>query len=220
MIFIFVVFFIASTLGFIYYEKIIRTVLGIFDLEGVNIVFTSPFQFINLAINSAFLVGTIVVFPMIIWQVLMFARPALKAKEFQLILSLLPLSVMLFIGGIGFGIVIMRYIIILFYEKSLQLNIGNFLDISQLLSQVLVTGLLMGIAFQFPIVLTILLKAKIILYRALVDKRFFAYGISIVFAAILPPTDLLSLVLLTVPLVILFELTLVLNKFILKTHVL
>ncbi|OGK57058.1 hypothetical protein A3H83_03675 [Candidatus Roizmanbacteria bacterium RIFCSPLOWO2_02_FULL_39_8] len=118
-----------------------------------------------------------------------------------------------------FGIVIMRYMIILFYEKSLQLHIGNFLDVSQFLSQVIITGLLMGIGFQFPIFLTILLKVKIIKYKALVDKRIFAYAISLLFAALLPPTDLLSLVFLTIPLILLFELTVILNRFILRNHV-
>lgn len=220
LVFIAVVFIIASVFGFIYYQDIIRALLSIFDLRGVNIVFTSPFQFINLAINAAFLVGTVVVFPLVIWQILLFARPALTKHEFQVVMFLLPLSIALFIFGMGFGVMIMRYIVVLFYEKSLQLQIGNMLDVSQLLAQVLTTGLLMGIAFQFPIVLTLLLKARIIMYRALVDKRIMAYGVSLLFAAILPPTDLLSLVLLTIPLIVLFELTLILNRFILKTHVL
>jgi sec-independent protein translocase protein TatC len=220
LVFIAVVFIIASVCGFLYYQDIIRALLRIFDLQGVNIVFTSPFQFINLAINAAFLVGTVVVFPLVIWQILLFALPALTKHEFQIVMFLLPLSIGLFIFGMGFGFMIMRYIVVIFYEKSLQLQIGNMLDVSQLLAQVLTTGLLMGIAFQFPIVLTLLLKARIIMYRALVDKRIIAYGTSLVFAAILPPTDLLSLVLLTIPLIILFELTLVLNRFILKTHVL
>jgi len=46
------IFLISSALGFIYYEKIITTSLGIFNLEGINIVFTSPFQFLELSVNS------------------------------------------------------------------------------------------------------------------------------------------------------------------------
>lgn len=218
LLFTFAVFFVFSALGFIYYEKVIRLILGVFSLEGVNIVFTSPFQFINLAINSGFMIGTIIVFPLVIWQIILFARPALTKQEFKLIISLLPLSILLFISGMGFGIMIMKWVIVLFYQKSAELQIGNFLDVSQLLSQVIVTGILMGVAFQFPVVLTILLKTKIIVYKALADKRMIAYGISLLFAAILPPTDILSLVILTVPLIILFELTLGLNKYILKTH--
>lgn len=219
VLFVAAIFFIFSALGFIYYEKIIRLILRAFELQGINIVFTSPFQFINLAINSALMVGAVVVFPLIIWQIILFVRPALTKAEFKLTLSLLPLSIILFVAGMTFGVMIMRWVMVLFYEKSVQLNIGNYLDVSQLLSQVIMTGVLMGVAFQFPVVLTMLLKVRLMTFKALSDKRLLAYGISLVFAAMLPPIDLLSLVLLTLPLIILFELTLVLNRYILRTHV-
>ncbi len=219
VLFVAAIFFIFSALGFIYYEKIIRLILRAFELQGINIVFTSPFQFINLAINSALMVGAVVVFPLIIWQIILFVRPALTKAEFKLTLSLLPLSIILFVAGMTFGVLIMRWVMVLFYEKSVQLNIGNYLDVSQLLSQVIMTGVLMGVAFQFPVVLTMLLKVRLMTFKALSDKRLLAYGISLVFAAMLPPIDLLSLVLLTLPLIILFELTLVLNRYILRTHV-
>ncbi|MGB4965810.1 MAG: twin-arginine translocase subunit TatC [Microgenomates group bacterium] len=213
------VFLIGSAIGFIYYEPIIKIILTIFDFKGINIVFTSPFQFINLAFNTALLLGSILVIPLLVFQILLFIRPALTRQEYKLIVSLLPLSILLFIFGMVFGITIMRYMIVLFYEKSIQLQIGNFLDVSQFLSQVLITGLLMGIGFQFPVFLTILLKIKIISYETLVKKRVFAYAISLLFAALLPPSDLISLFFLTLPLILLFELTLLLNRFILRNHV-
>lgn len=218
ILFTFSVFLIVSILGFFYYESIIRFVIRLIKLEGVNIVFTSPFQFINLAISSALLVGIIISFPVIILQILSFLRPALKPKEFKLIISLLPLSLILFAFGFIFGFFIMRYVINLFYTKSLELDIGNLLDISKLLSQILVTSSLMGIAFQYPIVMTVLMKFGVIKHKTLEKQRPFAYVAGLLFAAVLPPTDILSLVLLTLPLVILFETTLLLNRIFLKTH--
>jgi len=218
ILFTFCIFFIASILGFFYYENIIMFVIRLVKLEGVNIVFTSPFQFVNLAISSALVIGVIVSFPVIILQTLSFLKPALKPKEFKLIISLLPLSLLLFAFGFIFGFFIMRYVINLFYVKSLQLNIGNLLDISKLLSQILMTSSLMGIAFQYPIVMTVLMRLGIVRHRTFVKQRPFAYVIALFFAAILPPTDILSLVLLTLPLVILFETTLILNRLFLKTH--
>lgn len=216
LFFIASIFLISSALGFIYYEKIITTSLGIFNLEGINIVFTSPFQFLELSINSGLLVGLIAVFPLIIVQVLSFLKPALKKSEFKLVISLLPLSIFLFIFGFTYGIFIMRYVLVIFYEKSLALSIGNFLDVSKFLSQILLTSALMGLAFQFPVILTVLMRLRVITYSALSKQRMIAYSSSIIFAAFLPPTDLLSLALLTVPLVILFETTLLLNKVVFK----
>lgn len=206
------IFLVASVVGFVYYEKIIKIILGIFNFQGINVVFTSPFQFINLAINSGLIVGLIIVFPLLMVQVLGFLKPALKKSEFRMVLSLLPASLVLFVIGFSFGLFVMRYVISIFYERSVAFSVGNFLDISLLLSQTLITSVLMGIGFQFPVVITILVRLKVITTKALKKSRMIAYAASVVFAALLPPTDLLSLVLLTLPLVILYELTLLLNR--------
>lgn len=220
LIFTLSVFIICAAIGFMYYENIVRFVLSIFDLKGLNIVFTSPYQFFSLSIDSALLVGFIAIFPIIIFQVLSFLKPALRPKEYRTVLTLLPITIFLFISGFTFGVLIMKYVVVIFFQKSVELDIGNFLDVSKLLSQILITAILMGVAFEFPIVLTVLMRLKILKYRAVVQKRLIVYILSLIFAALLPPTDLLSLVLLFLPLALLFELTLLLNKFVLKSHLL
>lgn len=216
-LFLTIVFFIAaSAVGFIFYEKIIRFVLNIFQLEGVNIVFTSPFQFINLAIQSSLIVGLIAVFPVILVQLIAFLRPALSPKEFKKALIMTPTTLILFITGFTYGISIMRYTIVIFYQKSQELAIGNLLDVSAFISQILLTALLMGIAFQFPLILTVLIKVGLANTRTVAKKRVFFYAGSLIFASLLPPTDLLSLVFLFAPLIVLFEATLILNKTFLK----
>lgn len=212
ILFIAVVYIVSGAIGFLYYERIIASILGFFNLEGVNIVFTSPFQFINLAITSALTIGTVVAFPLIVAQILSFLRPALSKKEFRIVLYLIPFSIVLFIVGFLFGFTMMRYIVSIFYEKSQQLNIGNILDVSNFLSKALLTSTLMGVAFQYPIVLILLTKFNVISIKFLQKQRIYAYSLSLVFAAFLPPTDLLSLLILTIPLVFLYEFTLILIK--------
>lgn len=210
------IFFVGSVFGLIYYEKIITLILTIFNFEGVNIVFTSPFQYITLAINSGLIVGMLAVFPIVVVQLLSFLKPALKRSEYKLTASLIPASIFLTVLGFGYGVFIMRYVVFIFLERSVSFDIGNFLDISRLLSQTMLTSILMAVAFQFPIILTILMRLGVVKPKTLADQRLVAYSVSIIFAALLPPTDLLSLVLLTLPLVILFEFTLLLNKVIVK----
>ena len=154
------VFIVVSVIGFFYFEKLVYLLLKIVRLPGINIVFTSPFQFINLSISSALVAGLVVCFPLVLIQVLSFLRPALTPKEFKAIIYLLPISGFLFLGGFVFGFFIMKYVITLFYQKSQELNIGNVLDVSRLLSQILLTSALMGVASQYPVVITLLLKLK------------------------------------------------------------
>jgi len=220
LFFVLSLFLVFAAVGFLYYENIILVLLKILNLQGVNIVFTSPFQFVSLSINSGIMLGAIVISPFLILQILAFLKPALHPSEYRTLIYLLPLSIALFLSGFGFGVVMMRYVILLFSQKSVELQIGNYLDITSLISQILVTSTFMGIAFQFPIFLTLLMRFKVVTYTQIKSKRIVAYIISLVFSALLPPTDLLSLMLLTLPLIGLFELTLILNKVFLKAHVL
>lgn len=210
------IFLISGVIGFTYYERIIKFVLGLLKLQGINIVFTSPFQFINLAISSALVIATVATFPFILLQLLSFLEPALKKSEYKAILKLLPFSLLLFGLGFYFGLMMMKYVVALFFQKSQELNIGNFLDVTKFLSTVLSTSAFMGLAFQYPIVLAVLAQLGIVKYEVLKKQRIYAYTASLIFAALLPPTDILSLALMTLPLVILFETTLILIKLFVK----
>ena len=212
ILFLFSVFLVFGIAGFIYYEKIISFSLRLLDLKQAQVVFTSPFQFLNLAISSGLLCGIAAIFPLLILQILSFLKPALKPKEYKFITYLAPISLLLFIFGFGFGAVMMKYVIDLLNRKALALNIGNFLDINTLLSTILLTSSLMGLAFQFPIVLTGLLRLKIITYKFLAKQRIFVYLALLLFVMLLPPTDVFTDFLLALPLAFLFEITLLLNK--------
>ena len=146
--FVLSIFIIATFIGFSFYEQIVKFMVDFLSLEGVNIVFTSPFQFINLAISSGVITGLIAAFPLIIAQVLAFLKPALKKKEYKIILGFLPFAIILFLIGFTFGALIMKWQVEIFLGRSASLGIGNVLDISHLLSIVLITSALMGIGFQ------------------------------------------------------------------------
>ena len=205
------VFAVSTLAGFVFYEKIIKFLIGALSLEGINIVFTSPFQFINLAISCGIATGLIVALPLFIAQTLSFLKPALKQKEYTLVVRFLPFSIALFLIGFSFGALIMKWQIEIFLSRSIALGIGNILDISRLLTTVLMTSALMGIGFQFPLILLALLRLRFINHRQLASKRPWVYLCSFIFTMFLPPDSILADVLLSLPLIGLFELTLILN---------
>jgi sec-independent protein translocase protein TatC len=202
----------SSILGFIFYDKIIKILIGFLSLKGINIVFTSPFQFINLAISCGLTTGLVVVFPFLIYQILSFLKPALRAKEYRIVVQFLPFFIILFIVGFSFGLIIMKWQIELFLNKSESLGIGNILDISHLLSTVLIVSVLMGIAFQFPIVLSLIMRLGIIKHKTLSKQRKWIYFGALLFTILLPADSILVDFLLALPIIILFELTLILHR--------
>ena len=206
------IFAIGTIGGFAYYEKIIKFLVDILSLKGINIVFTSPFQFINLAISCGLVSGLVVAFPLIIAQLVSFLKPALRPKEYRMLVDLLPFSIFLFLIGFTFGAVIMKWQIEIFLAKSVTLGIGNILDITHLLTTVILTSALMGVAFQFPIILLILLRLGIVKHSVLTKQRPWVLLGSLIFAMLLPPDSILADFILTLPLVILFEVTLLLSR--------
>lgn len=212
LFFVVSIFVIAMIVGFSFYEQIIRFLVNFLSLQGVNIVFTSPFQFINLAISSGVACGLIAAFPLIIAQFMSFMKPALRKGEYKLVLNMLPFSIFLFLVGFIFGAIIMKWQVQIFMDKSVTLGIGNVLDISRLLSVVLITSALMGVGFQFPVVLLMLMHFGVIKRNQLSKQRPWVYLGSFIFALFLPPDSILADFLLSLPLVILFEITLILNR--------
>ena len=128
LLFTIAIFIVFSVIGFFYYENIIKLLLKIFDLNGLNIAFTSPFQFYSLAMNVAILAGIVGVLPMAIFQFLAFLKPALKKSEYKTVILLLPLSLILFAAGFAFGAIIMKYVVVIFYQtKTLVLSCLTYL---------------------------------------------------------------------------------------------
>ncbi len=206
------VFAVATVVGFVFYERIIKFLIDILSLKGINLVFTSPFQFISLAISCGLACGLVFTFPLLIYQVLSFLRPALRVKEYKMVVGSLPYSITLFLIGFSFGVLVMKWQIQLFLTKSLSLGIGNILDISRLLSTVLLISVFMGLAFQFPIIILLLARIGVIKHSQLVKQRPWVYLGSALFTILLPLDSILADVLLALPLITLFEITLILNR--------
>lgn len=212
LLFIFSIFSIAWIVGFIYYQPIVMRIMQLYNFKGVNIAFTSPFQFIDLAINSGMIIGIFVTFPLIIYQFLSFLRPALQPREFRLVLKLIPLSIFLFIIGFAFGTWLMKFIVSMYSQQTSQLDIQNLWDINHFLSQFFLTSTLLGLLFQLPIVLTLLLRLGAVKHSTVSKQRLPIYAFLIVLDVLLPPTDLFSMIMMFLPLVIIFEITLLLNR--------
>jgi sec-independent protein translocase protein TatC len=180
-------------------------------LEGINIVFTSPFQFINLAITCGLTTGLVIAFPYFVAQVMLYLKPAMKQKEYKILTRLIPLFFILFVFGFGFGAIIMKWQIEIFLARSIALGIGNILDISGLLTVVFLTSALMGIGFQFPLILLALIRLGVITRENLKSKRKWIYLGSFIFTLFLPPDSVIADIILTLPLIFLFEFTLILD---------
>ncbi len=206
------VFLAASILGGFFHRQILTFIMHRFDLSGVNVVLTSPYQVVDLMIQTGIYVGLLVTTPLFVYALLSFLKPALAPAEFKVITSLLPFSAILFVIGFFFGTWVLNFVIQMLTTASTQFEVQNIWDLSHFFSQILLMGISLGFVFQFPVVVTILIRLGLVKFQQFQLYRPYVYASSLIFAAMLPPTDIISLSLLTVPLIILFEGSLLLNK--------
>lgn len=207
-----IVFITGGAIGFIYYQKILSFIMHLFKLNGINLVLTSPYQFINLAVNTGLLCGLILAIPLLGYHLLEFVKPALAHKEFKLISMLYPASLILFVIGFVFGAWIIQFIVTIYSQTTTEFAVNNLWDVSHFFSEILSTGISLAIIFELPIILSGLIRLKLLKVSLLKKSRRYVYAAIVIFVAFLPPNDVISLALLSVPPLLLFEITLLLNQ--------
>ncbi len=204
--------FVSGIFGFIFYQKILTFILSFFNFNGISMVLTSPYQFFDLAVNTGLATGVVVAIPLLIYYILSFLKPALATEEYKQILQLVPVAILLFALGFGFGIYVMQFVISIFSQTAVSFNVGNIWDISHFFSQTIIMGVCLGLIFELPVVITILIKLKLVKKQAIANNRRYIYAVLIIIAAFLPPNDIISLSILTIVPLFLFELALILNQ--------
>lgn len=172
-------------------------------LNIININMAGQF---NTHIMVSFYVGIIVAFPYIVYQFWKFVRPALYDVERKRSRGAVFYISLLFIIGVLFGYYIISPLTIHFLggysissEVTNQINLGSY--IASVASVTLATGVL----FELPILVVFLTKAGIVTPMFLRKYRKHTFVIIMSVAAIITPPDILSLLLVTFPLWLLFE---------------
>ena len=199
--------------GSAFFGRIVNGILHLFNLKGINVVLTSPYQFFGLALSVGLCAGVLLGGPYALYELIRFARPAMTKQEYGWLKRLLPFIAVLFIVGFCLGAYIIQFVITFYLGISSSLHVNNIWDIEHLLSQILIGGLAMGFIFEVPLVLTFLIRIHVIKVSQLISKRRYAYAAVLFLAVIVPFTnDAISYMVFIVPLLFLFELTVVLNR--------
>jgi len=152
--------------------------------------------------------GFILAFPFILWEFWKFISPALYEKERKQAVSFIVFSSILFFLGVLFG----HYLI-----TPLSLNfLGNYkisdvvkndIDLDSYLSLVKTTAISCGLVFELPIIMYFLAKIGLVTATFLRAYRKYALVIILILAAIVTPPDVVSQLIVTIPLMILYEIS-------------
>lgn len=208
-----VVFSLVFVGGFFSTNWLVKFLVGVLRIKDVTIVATSPFQLIDLAMSVGFFCAVIITLPFAVQQAYQFLRTGLLRQERKIFIRLIPLAVLLFAMGFVYGFAVMYYAVAIIAQVNIALGVANLWDISQFISQIILTATLLGVIFELPIVLTFLIRLGLLRIELLRAKRPHAIVVILILVALLPPTDGLSFIVMSVPLVGIYELTVWVNSF-------
>lgn len=184
----------------------------------------APIQAVNTAeqfsqyMMVALVVGVILAMPVIVYQLLAFIVPGLTDKERRVLYASLPFVTFFFLAGLAFGWLItvptaIRFLISFSGSELIQAQP----TLSDFLSTVTTLLLVNGIVFELPVIIYVLAFLGVVTAKQLARYRRFAIVAVVIIAALITPTgDPLNLALLAIPMYLLYELGVILARFVPK----
>lgn len=159
-------------------------------------------------INISLVAGLIMAFPYVFWEFWSFFRPALYEKERKYARGAVAMASLLFLTGILFGYFIITPLSINFlgsYRVSDIVN--NQINITSYIGSVTSVALSAGITFELPIVVFFLARIGVVTPEFMRKYRRHSVVVVLLVAAVITPPDVFSLILVTIPLILLYELS-------------
>ncbi|MCY7354051.1 MAG: twin-arginine translocase subunit TatC, partial [Lysobacter sp.] len=156
-------------------------------------------------LKLAFFVAVIVAMPWLLFQLWSFVAPGLYRREKRLATPLLLSALALFYTGCAFAYFIVLPSVFGFLAKVTPTGVAMMTDITAYLDFVLVIFLAFGVSFELPVALVILVLLGWITPAQLRESRGYAVVGIFVLAAVITPPDVISQLLLAIPMVVLYE---------------
>ncbi len=206
-----VVFFVfLFIVGFFASPYLLKALITYIHFTTVSYVVLSPFQLLSTSMDIGFFFAIVFSMPLVLAECYEFLADAFTYKEKKAFLSYLFSSVFFFILGFAYGGAVLYYAAQAVAAYNSALGLENVWDIDIFISQTLMTASLLGVLFEYPLLLWVMMRLGVIEKKLLIEGRRIAIAVTVIVVALLPPTDGLSLIIMSVPLLGMYELTLLL----------
>lgn len=224
---------ICAVLAFIFSDFVVNTVLfgpkskdfitykimcriskdACFDGFNFTIINTDVTGQFIMSMSIAFISGLIVAFPYVIYEFWRFFRPALKPSEQKQTTGIILISSGLFLIGVLFGYFLLAPVSLFFMATyTISEQIVNSWTIQSYISFITMLTVATGLIFELPLIMYFLAKLGIVNAAFLKKYRRYAILIIVVLAAIVTPPDAGSQMLVSIPLLILYEIGVIITK--------
>lgn len=166
-----------------------------------------PTETFMLSMKLALYAGIVVAFPLLLMFILQFVLPGLHENERKVMWPAMAVGFGLFIGGVLFAyFLVLPKALLFFYEWSGNLGVSNEWRIGEYITFATQFTLLFGLSFELPVVVMVFVKLGLLTYDTMSRTRTYAILAIYIAAALITPTpDIMTLNLMALPMLLLYE---------------
>ncbi|NLG58543.1 MAG: twin-arginine translocase subunit TatC [Gammaproteobacteria bacterium] len=180
--------------------------------EGAHLIAVEVASPFFAPLKLAFFVALVVTMPWLLYQLWAFVAPGLYRREKRLAMPLLVSAVTLFYAGCAFSFYLVLPVVFGFLTAVTPEGVAMMTDIHAYLNFVMVIFLAFGLSFQMPVALVILTLLGWVTPEQLKEWRGYAIVGVFVLAAIVTPPDVISQLMLAIPMILLYEAGLIASR--------
>jgi sec-independent protein translocase protein TatC len=184
-----------------------------------------PFILMNISMSGQFsthimtsiVAGFVVAFPYVFWEMWRFISPALHDDESSVAKGVVFFSSILFLLGVLFGYYVISPLSVHFLGSyQVSETVANQISLSSFISTVTTVCLANGVVFELPILVYFLTKIGLLTPQFMQTYRKHALVMTLIFSAIITPPDITSQILVALPLMVLYEISIKISARVLR----
>lgn len=199
--------------GFFGVMPLFEYFVSVAPVENLELNALSPFDAIGLYMKFALLIALVVALPFTLYQMWAFVKPALAPREQRATLRFVPGALVMFLLGLSFAYYVVFPMAYLFTERVTEsMGLKETYGVTQYFSFLFNIVMPISLLFELPLVVLFLTKLGILNPRMLQKVRKVAWFALIVIAVMVTPPDFISDILVSVPLIALYEFSVFLSK--------
>lgn len=206
-------FVLAMIVGLVVAIPIIQYLTSVEPVTGLELNAFSPWDGIRIYMQVAVYVSFAISLPFILFQVWLFVKPGLREEEQRASLLYIPSAVLLFFIGLSFAYFVV-FPMAFYFTGVMTRNLGltQTYGLAQYFTFMFNILLPVSLMFELPIVVMFLTKLRILNPLRLNRMRRYAYIVLLITSALITPPDLISALIVSIPMIVLYEISLLLSR--------
>lgn len=220
LIIVIAVFVLATVISFNFCDEIVDILIANAKALEYTLVYLAPGELFMEYVRLSVVCGIVISSPVILHQVWGFIRPGLEKNENRIVFFSLVAGLFFFLCGTAFSYFVAVPMLLSFFANVDQSqSINATISVQNYLAFILSTLLSFGIVFELPVIISLLTGLGVLKPEWLTKSRRIVIVIIFIIGAIITPPDVVSQLLVSIPMMILFELSVIMSRIINKRKI-